>query len=319
MENTKKIQKLKDLIIQNLTPIINSDYALIDIPDHDNIGDNLIWEGELSFLNSIPYQKYYECSLTFFDHNCIRPETILLLHGGGNFGDIYPVVNNFRISLIQKYQNHKIIILPQTLHYKSQETLERDSKIINEHPNITICVRDEKSESLAKQYFSNATILLLPDMAFCIDLHKIQTNKKGNKILVMDRKDNENIPLNINIEQEYDLLDWPTFNTTKEERYKKLRFEHRLDRIALMIQRHSPFSKYIDSRYGLKNKKRREKFIEMGTSFFSDYRKIYTTRLHGMILAVLMGKEVVILDNSYGKLSSYHNTWLKDFDNIYKI
>ncbi len=49
MENTKKIQKLKDLIIQNLTPIINSDYALIDIPDHDNIGDNLIWEGELSF------------------------------------------------------------------------------------------------------------------------------------------------------------------------------------------------------------------------------------------------------------------------------
>lgn len=35
-----------------------------------------------------------------------------------------------------------------------------------------------------------------------------------------------------------------------------------------------------------------------------------------MILAVLMNKRVWFIDNSYGKLSSYYETWLKDIDQV---
>lgn len=47
--NNRNIEKLQEIIIRNLVPKINEDYALLDIPNHCNIGDNLIWEGELNF------------------------------------------------------------------------------------------------------------------------------------------------------------------------------------------------------------------------------------------------------------------------------
>lgn len=317
MSNNLNILKLRKVIECELAPLIDQDYALIDVPDHDNIGDNLIWEGELSFLSRIKsFNKYYECSLKFFDAKKIKPSSLLLLHGGGNFGDIYPVVNNFRIDLINQFKNNKIIILPQTLHYQNKNILERDAEIINQHPDIIICTRDRKSYDLAKNHFYNARILLLPDMAFCIDPNRFKTNKIGDKTLLMSRKDSERITINFNIKNPYDLLDWPTFNNTKEARYKKLRFEHRLDRIALIFKKTILLSFLVDDRYGIKGNNRKEKFIDLGIDFFSNYTKIYTTRLHGLILAVLMGKEVIILDNNYGKLTSFYEQWLKDFKNV---
>ena len=44
------INNQRDLIVRTLKPLINSDYALLDVPNHPNIGDNLIWAGELAFL-----------------------------------------------------------------------------------------------------------------------------------------------------------------------------------------------------------------------------------------------------------------------------
>ena len=53
-----------------------------------------------------------------------------------------------------------------------------------------------------------------------------------------------------------------------------------------------------------------------GVRFFSRYRKIYTNRLHAMILGLLLEREVCAFDNSYGKLSSYRNTWLSGMEGL---
>ena len=56
--------------------------------------------------------------------------------------------------------------------------------------------------------------------------------------------------------------------------------------------------------------------VKTGVNLINPYDIIYTTRLHGMILSILLGKKTVVIDNSYGKNSSYYNTWLKDCDNV---
>ena len=56
--------------------------------------------------------------------------------------------------------------------------------------------------------------------------------------------------------------------------------------------------------------------IRIGVEFISQYNKIVSNRLHGAILSILLGKDVVIVDNSYGKNSQYYNTWLKNIDSI---
>jgi len=53
MSNRDKILSYRDLIKKKLIPLINADYVLLDVPNHRNIGDNLIWEGELRFLENI--------------------------------------------------------------------------------------------------------------------------------------------------------------------------------------------------------------------------------------------------------------------------
>ena len=47
-------------------------------------------------------------------------------------------------------------------------------------------------------------------------------------------------------------------------------------------------------------------------SRFREYTDIVTSRLHGMIFGLLLGKRVRYLDNSYGKLSGYARTWFDD-------
>lgn len=314
--NSSKILKLREKIEKELLSLIDRDYVLLDIPDHDNIGDNLIWEGELEFLKNVKFQKRYECSLTFFEQKRIPNNSIILFHGGGNFGDIYPVVNEFRREVIKNNLDKKIIIFPQTIHYNSKANLEKDAKIINQHSNLTLCTRDRKSYNLALENFTNAKVLLLPDMAFCIDFQALRINSEERKVLVMDRKDGEKVSLDLGNIGEYDLLDWPTFNTTKEERYRKIRYDRRLDKIAKVFQKLPILSMLVDSRYGLKNRKGREDYIRKGVEFFNEYDTIYTTRLHGLILGILMGKDMKVLDNSYGKLTSFVEAWLSDFEKV---
>ena len=56
--------------------------------------------------------------------------------------------------------------------------------------------------------------------------------------------------------------------------------------------------------------------IKQGVMILEPYNKIYTTRLHAMILAILMDKDIVVFDNITKKLSSFYDTWLKENNRI---
>lgn len=86
--------------------------------------------------------------------------------------------------------------------------------------------------------------------------------------------------------------------------------------LSIFLQKVPVLSKLVSPVYGLNSRHNREKYIKMGIDFFSKYDAIYTTRLHGLILAILMNKKIYLLDNNYGKIKNFYNTWLKDFEGI---
>ena len=51
MNNEEGIKELKSLISKTLLPLIGKQCVLYDVPFYKNIGDVLIWQGELSFLS----------------------------------------------------------------------------------------------------------------------------------------------------------------------------------------------------------------------------------------------------------------------------
>lgn len=323
MQNSNKenIIKLQEVVSNNITPLINNDFVLLDIPNHRNIGDSLIWKGELEYFKTLEYKCLRQFNRYTFKNNHIQSKTtVILLHGGGNFGDIYPSSQNFKKEIVRSFPNNRIIIMPQTIFYEDESNKQADFNIFNKHDDLYICVRDIKSFDIICDYFPKERILLTPDMAFFIDLDKQLNSHKTGNVLFLNRTDTEKVDnkyLNLLKNETYDTLDWPTYNSKSGKLNVLSNYIEALDGKLSNIFKHVPILNYfIDDSYGFKNRNNMDRHIHSGINFINRYDKIYTTRLHGMILSVLLDKEIVILDNSYGKNRGFYDAWLKDFHNL---
>ncbi|KGQ41211.1 polysaccharide pyruvyl transferase [Gallibacterium anatis] len=323
--NRKQLSRLSEIIYDRLDPLIDGDYVLLDIPDHQNIGDQAIWAGELAYLSRLPHKLKYSAPYYNVDMKKIDKDDIILFHGGGNFGDVWDVCQKLRENVISHCRENKIIVFPQTVYFQSQQNLEKSAEIFNAHGNVTICARDQVSYGILNKYFTKCQILLLPDMAFCLNLDNFIQEEKSGKTLFVKRTDKE-----LNIEVDYHevtevenvtVSDWPSF----EKEFKQLikynpnfsafGFREFLFKVANRMPIFMPL--YCQPIEKIEN--RREFYMELGINFLNHYDTIYTTRLHCFILGILLGKIVYIYDNSYGKNASFYQTWLQDFEQCYLL
>lgn len=301
----EKIAQLRGKIEEALLPLIDNDYVLWDCPYYSNIGDILIWQGELEFLQNtkckcLGYASKDTCRFPKLPEN-----VIILLQGGGNFGDLWKEHQEFRLQVVQAYPNNRIIVFPQTVFYQDEDLMQRDAQIMGEHKHLVLCARDQKSYELLQKDFTN-TVLLLPDMAFCIStIHKKKSccvsPKRG---LYLNRSDKEFADNKINLPENLESHDWPTY----ERRYLVIKILNGLLRVkrycnSNLLDRVVDFWAY---------KRLRCDLINTGVSFLAKYDIIYTTRLHVLILSILLGIECYVIDNNYGKCINFYQAWLED-------
>jgi pyruvyl transferase EpsO len=313
MNFREKQDILKRIIQKELSPIITYDCCLLGLPYyHKNIGDFLIWQGVEIFLKELNIRCKYRATISTFRQEKVSTDDIILLNGGGDFGDVWEEPQEFRRRIVKEYPNNKIIILPQTVFYSDKEKLLYDANAFSKHSNLIICARDKISFETLKLYFSSNTILLIPDMAFYIpssDLQKYH-KKLENRVLFLKRNDKE-LKINNDYSKCYqdrnvDTSDWSTMN-------KKIFSFFILRSLFWLNRRISIFSELIDKYAFLFFK---SEMIRQGVKFISKYRKVYATRLHGAILCCLLGKPFVLFNNSYGKNGNFYETWLDDIDSV---
>lgn len=308
------INDLKNIIDSNLSGLIHSNCVLLNTPDHVNIGDQLIWQGEMDYLSDKGIEPYYISSLFTFDWREFSKDTLILLHGGGNFGDVWEGHQEFRLKVVERYKKNKILIFPQSVQYNSKESLVYDAKLFSAHQNLTICARDEFSYKLLKEHFSN-NILMLPDMAFCSSYSKIVSNENINRTLLMKRNDRE-VPSQINYEKycDFEIRDWPSYDNSMTN--LPLRVMEKLNRaFSDNFYKKLMKNKNGDTTFGLGVLRDKDYLVNQGVVFLSEYNLVITTRLHGHILSLLLGIPTIMIDNSYGKNSRFYNTWLKNIPN----
>lgn len=316
MDAHEKIQQLRDEIKCQLKPLIGEKCILTDLPYHNNLGDVLIWQGELDFLESINKKPINQSNYLTFSYPQVDDQTTILLHGGGNFGDLYRVIQEFRLKVISNYLDRRIIVFPQSVWYSDTSLIAKDSKILSTHNDLYICARDKVSYDFMKKHFPTNNILLVPDMAFCIDESRLMQYRKKylSKKLYFKRLDKEaalSTPLELG--QDYDVHDWPTIENNSNTFYsiyktwglaRRLKYFFGISNILYSISD-------IYASKVVKNK-----LVKQACKFLSPYGSVVTTRLHAMILSVLLHKNVEYIDNTTGKLSAFADTWLKDCKNI---
>jgi exopolysaccharide biosynthesis predicted pyruvyltransferase EpsI len=294
-----------------------SNCVLLDLPNYYNPGDQLIWEGEEQLLRQLKVKVSYRASLHFFNPNMIKAGDCILLQGGGNFGDLYYKHQQFREYIVEQFPSNKIIILPVTIHFSSMQKLIQSFAILRGHPNLIICGRDQKSYDLLQKYFYASHCVLLPDTANAItNMRKYASNNQSGNVLFLSRTDTEKSTDQIDMEWSFrgslKRSDWPQFVK------RNLVFHYVILRINILLLRILQlFGAHWDSRhdiYGLIKVQSREQQVKEAQSLLSGFDLVITSRLHGHILAGLLGIPSIVLDNSYGKNQDYYTTWSKNYD-----
>jgi pyruvyl transferase EpsO len=270
----------------------------MDYPVHSNGGDLLIMKGTEAFFKDYNIRVSSRYSILDFPENLNIPKDhMIVLHGGGNFGDLYPAHQKLREKIITQYPQHRIVMLPQTIFYKSEFEFERTAQIFNRHKDVHLYVRDTLSYELATQKFPECHIYLSPDMAHQL-WPIVSKGSPTRDLLCFFRTDIEKTREQEQLEGigRGDYLDWISLYSRVEKKS--------INMIVRMMRRGSGrlpmqaiWGKYTDY------------LVDKAVKRFSGYRSVQTSRLHGHILSCLMDKPNTLLDNSYGKNSNYYHTW----------
>ena len=279
-----------------LTPYIDADYIFLDLPYYANIGDALIWYGTECWLKTTHFSCKLRASCSTFSFPELRSETVIIMQGGGNFGDIWRQHQEFRLKVIKHYPNNRIIILPQTVFYSNPKIAMRDAAIMRQHRNVIICARDKRSLKFLKAFRFSKNLLLLPDMVFCAQLESSESTKDAIFIKRTD-KEWKDVPLE-QLPSDIEIGDWCSIERPDEiiERFALIENRDEKDSYAISV-----FLPHL---------------VGLGIEQLGRYRTIYTTRLHAALLGILLGKNIVLFDNSYGKNSSFYDTWLREIPNV---
>lgn len=305
MTTDEKISALRKEIDTALTPLINSDYVLYSLPYYTNIGDTLIWEGTRDFLKSVKHKCVGVCGWNDYPTRPPRPGTTILILGGGFFGDVWRTGWQNVLDGLRGCEDYPIIILPQSIFYEDREVERQDAEYLSKFKNLTICVRDDDSLRRARQSFNNPSILV-PDMAFHIDTRRLREQMSSPEAATLYHKRADKERINVlpvfGANEAVHTGDWPVMEQTPlwladfSERESGLRAGQ--DNAGA-----------IDRMY---EQEFRPQLIRCGVEFYSAHNRVVTTRLHGMVLAFLLGIPVEFIDNSYGKVSALYRTWLSD-------
>lgn len=316
MDFQEKIQELRAEIKRQLEPIIGENCILTDLPYHDNLGDVLIWQGELDFLGSINKYPLSATSSETFLFPVLREDTTILLHGGGNFGDLYRNFQEFKLRVVDKYPKNKIVMFPQSVWYENSDLIKRDAAQMAKHNDLYLCARDKSSFDFLKKHFSANNILLVPDMAFYINDKRLEDYRHTNSSKKLyfkrtDKEDSDKSP--IKTSSETDIRDWPKYGE------KTLGFKFIIYSCAAIKRLNNlPFAQSIIA--GIVNTYAewywRPSRETLAAKFLSRYGLIITSRLHALILSVLLHIPARFIDNTTGKLSAFYNQWLNNLDEI---
>lgn len=299
---TGKLAQLKQKLISDISYFKSRDVIYLDYPMHMNIGDHLIYQGAMEMLKTNGNRILEK--LCVFNYNSKRIQellgssknAILVCHGGGNFGDIYHEHQNLREKIVTDFPNNEVVILPQSVFFEDKSSIIKDLSFFSRE-GVSVHVRDRESFTLLKD--NNVDVKLTPDCAHA--LHPIQPGtsyvSSGERKLVFRRRDVEKISSEEPF-QDINTFDWDELISVTDKVLMKcllrVSFSHSKFAIKLSAFIFDVFSKRL---------------CYKAINYYSNFVEVDTDRLHGFLLAYLMTKNTVTLDNIYGKIERYKRCW----------
>lgn len=293
MQNENYIEHMRELAFERLDLLHKgvAEVSYTDFPDHGNVGDSAIALGQLHYYEArgikIRSTSSYATSPDQFSSQ------VVVIHGGGNLGDIYPHHHGFRLRL-GKTHTGMIIQAPQSVHFSSSTGLSEYLDIYENVSEYRVGLRDANSVSLLKSL--DASVVLAPDSFHCLGY--VAAPDPSQKYLVLARTDTESGSLS----PTNSTVDWPV-EAGLTSIQSRLRNRSRI--MPASVRRALNLS--TPGWAGVASQR-----FQRGVALLSTAEVIITDRLHAMLMALQMGRSVVAIDNNNRKLQNYAETWFRD-------
>jgi pyruvyl transferase EpsO len=282
-------------------------WALVDFPAHSNVGDSAIYLGELAIMRRVSFgPPAYACAIRSWrrDIDDFMPVGPVLIHGGGNFGDIWIKHHALRLDLLERCHGRHIVQLPQSIHFRERAAADELARAIARHGNFTLMVRDRPSLEYAQRTF-DCPVLLIPDAAY--GLGRLgQDLSPRLPVLSLLRSDHEAARHNTDksaLSALGPIVDWlseRSSRTAADRIFEGVVAPLNLAWRPIMQHRIEMYERLASAR------------VDRGVALLAEARVIVTDRLHGHILSSLIGRPHVVLDNFYGKIANYISAWGND-------
>ncbi|MDR7423158.1 MAG: polysaccharide pyruvyl transferase family protein [Armatimonadota bacterium] len=301
------IARMAATIMDALRPLVvpGTPCAVLDFPSYANVGDSLIWLGQREALRRLGARVVYMCDMDTYAAGYMRMrlgDGLILLTGGGNFGDLWAHHQRFRERVVADFPHHRIIQLPQTVYFMDERTAARTRAVLAGHRDFTMLVRDPGSLAYARDVLGVRAVLC-PDVVFMLGPVRRPAPPRED-VLVLARQDAEvRSPLGRLAAHGVTVTDWATDDRTP------IRQTHvALTRCVIHYPRALPaVGAMLWRTYDPLARQR----MERGARLLARGRVVITDRLHGHLLCVLMGIPHVLLPNSYAKNRAYYDAWTR--------
>lgn len=281
-----------------------------------NVGDGMIWAGEREYLKSLDIQVRYASDIERYSPAALRklhPKGAILLHGGGNLGDVWPKFQSFRERVIQDFPDRKIIQLPQTLFFNSTERAREANRIFGSHSDLTVMLRDENSMQRAENLLPSVRKIFVRDMALGWDPNA-SASDGSREVLILARNDTEAKGSTASAAKELrgiaqvEVADWG-LRGLHLAKWKAAKLPGRIARQHGKLLDAGTTARLLASSYD----RMLAMNLKAGVDQFRDRKLIITDRLHAHVLASMMQIPHVVLDNSYGKVRSIYDNYTHQF------
>lgn len=273
---------------------------VLGTPKHGNLGDQAIAYAQKLFIQKhFPDVEYIEIpakDILINLHNILKyadsERDVLMYHGGGNLGDLYPAEERLRILCVFILaKRFKVISFPQTMFLSGNQ--DKLSKIYSQRSKWFFTARETISyKQLKAQFPQTGKVTLTPDIVLT------QANtvgesfaRKGKGVLTLLRHD-------------------------KEIARNPIEMEMLIDDLRMRFGNVDMGDTHIGHEFEV-NQNNREKLLFDLWKTMSSHELIITDRLHGMIFAYMTRTPVIVANISNHKILSSYQDWLANQKGIY--
>lgn len=225
----------KNLLFDTFSDVFEGvrNIALISIPDHENKvrqslhaeytrdtshdhapcahsrlqrvqGDSAIMLAESMLLAALGINVVYSCGVKDCNMDTLAQivdeyggdHFAIAFHGGGNFGDLYQREHNLKLDVMSAYPDVRMHVFPQSLKFRSDETMQATKAVLAKLKHASIAVRDNQSLEFAMKHFAHPGLRvdMTPDIVFYMGFRPELRSKFGapeHDVLLFRRADGE--------------------------------------------------------------------------------------------------------------------------------